>query len=465
MAEDGIIQSIDPRRLITYNGIDQLIDRSEQFPPPISALPPAPPTPPVAPAPTPAPSQRPTQSERITEPASSPPVLPSASSESTIPVRSVDEVSQPDLRQTPPIGSTQPAKSDQSPTAIGSTLGRCLLLEKVGEGGAGSVYRALHRTLNIPVAVKVFRRSVMESGPDTFNQFRAEARLLAQLNHPNVVRVWDFEDDPQYPFLVLEFVEGLTLAELIAHSGRVQPEPCVALMIQVCMGLKAAQQLGIVHRDVKPANVLITRQGDAKLADLGLAVVVAGKLAGDPQLGPSGGLAGTAAYMSPEQALGSQTVDHRSDIYALGATFYHAITGEMPFTGKRTTELLMKQVNETPRAPHVVVPELDPMVTDIIMKMMAKDPNERFANYDELIAKLQELRTRIAQGGLFPPAQQPPSFARQSISSYPGISKTVSDSESRSAGSSMWKAIRRTFSRKKPDDSGGGDTDSSMSGR
>jgi hypothetical protein len=283
---------------------------------------------------------------------------------------------------------------------IGSVLGRCLLLEKVGQGAAGMVFRGIHRSFNIPVAVKVLRANSLEVDAAAFQCFRREAQLLAKLNHPNIVRVWDFEDDPEFPYLVLEYVEGFSLAELIQQSGRLQAHRAVRIVRQTAMGLEAALQLGIIHRDVKPGNILLTRDGNVKLADLGLAVLVA-DLTGTGQR--SEGMAGTAAYMSPEQAASGATVDHRSDIYALGATFYHMLTGHLPFTGRSAMEMLLKHAREPLVPPSEVVPGLDERISKLVVRMMAKKPQDRVQTYAELLAELDQVHQNDDSSGTVNP--------------------------------------------------------------
>ena len=216
-------------------------------------------------------------------------------------------------------------------------------------------------------------------------QLKSEACLLAQLNHSNVVRVWDFEDDASTPYLVLEFIEGMSLGELIRKNGAMRPLQALRIVSQIADGLAAAHRLGIVHRDVKPGNILLAKDGTAKLADLGLAVFVDS----NPSGGSSGqGMAGTVAYMPPEQAMSARTVDHRSDMYALGATFYHLVTGQIPFQGATRMEVILKHAKEPLKPPHEVVPDFPREVSDVIVKMMAKAPADRYQTYDDLLDAL-----------------------------------------------------------------------------
>lgn len=271
---------------------------------------------------------------------------------------------------------------------VGDTLGKCLLTEFLGQGGCCEVYRALHQGLNIPVAVKILRRAQRTGDDQVLKRFHAEAQLLARLDHPNVVRVLDFEGAGSCPYLVLELVQGLSLQELILQSGRLQLERAVAIMLQTLDGLAAAWQLDVVHRDVKPGNILLTRDGTVKLADLGLALSLTGLL-GAQEL--SDDVIGTVIYMSPEQAMSSAQLDHRADIYSLGATFYHALTGQVPFQGKTCQAVLLQQLRENPVTPIELVPEIGAAASDLVLHMLAKDPNHRPQDAAELSDALLRL--------------------------------------------------------------------------
>jgi serine/threonine protein kinase len=280
---------------------------------------------------------------------------------------------------------------------VGRMLGKCLLICQIGQGGAGVVYRAEHQTLNIDVAVKVLRAD--SADPDVRKGLRREARLLARLNHPNVVRLWDFDEASAPPYLVMEYVEGATLAELITLEGAMEAARALALVEQVGRGLAAACELGIVHRDVKPANVLVTPGGQAKLTDLGLALMINSRLSSLARPAVAG-LAGTIAYLAPEQAVAADTADHRADIYSLGSTFYHLVTGRVPFPALTVRDVLRKHASEPPRPPHEVAPGVPKVVSPIILRMLAKDPRDRQQTYAELFAEFQSLRDALESSRL-----------------------------------------------------------------
>jgi tRNA A-37 threonylcarbamoyl transferase component Bud32 len=311
---------------------------------------------------------------------------------------------------TPALPMSLPAAAVATPTppptiGVGSILGRCLIVDVIGKGATGTVFRGVHQTLGIPVAVKIIKADYLAGNAAIYEQFRTEARLLAQLNHPNIVRLWDFEDDPAFPYLVLEHVDGFSAAELIHQCGCLQPDKALRLVQQVTQGLAAAQTLGIVHRDIKPANILITKsEGTAKLADLGLAMVNAGEATGRHPAGGGTGIAGTVAYMPPEQATHSNTVDFRADIYSLGASFYHMLTGQLPHTGRSRMEILLKHATQELTPPHELVPGLAPAFSHVIARMMAKDAAERFASYADLAAALAALEAKPTQAST-PPAK------------------------------------------------------------
>jgi serine/threonine protein kinase len=268
--------------------------------------------------------------------------------------------------------------------AVGDTVGRCLLTEPLGRGSSSAVFRALHQGLNVSVAVKVLQFDAGVAPHHAYEQLRTEARLLAQLSHPHIVRVLDFEEDPAQPYLVLEMIEGPSLSELIRQSGRLSLERTCEVIGQTADGLAAVWELGAVHRDVKPGNILLTRGGAAKLADLGTAVLLEDLASGDELEATTDPVSGTAAYLAPEQFLAPSTVDRRADIYALGATFYEAVTGRRPFDGRSRADVMIKHAKDKPIPPHELVPELGPRISEVLLTMLAKDPDDRYQNVEEL---------------------------------------------------------------------------------
>lgn len=278
--------------------------------------------------------------------------------------------------------------STVSPVQIGSSLGRYLLIERLGQGAVGEVYKALHQGLNIPVAIKLLKPGSHESSQDLCKRLREEARILAQVNHPCILRPIDFDETGEHPYLVMDYVDGGNLAELIDRSGGLRLEQALRIIQQAAEGLAAAHKLGVCHRDIKPANILLTRDGWVRLADFGQAVLV-GQQGGEDK--PPSGLSGTPLYMAPEQFKGGQ-VDPKTDIYSLGATFYHAVAGQPPFEGTNVKQLMYFHLHQQPAPPHELIPELPAKASEVILTMMAKDPDERYESGDDLLLALRELQ-------------------------------------------------------------------------
>jgi serine/threonine protein kinase len=272
-----------------------------------------------------------------------------------------------------------------APPGVGSILGKYELLGRLGRGSTSIVFEGRHRKLQIPVAVKILHWDELANSPQLLRQLVTEAVLLAKLNHPHIVRLWDLEDEGPFPYLVLEYVRGVTLAELIGQKGSVPVPFAFAIIRQAVEGLAEAHKLGVVHRDVKPGNLLLGRDGIVKVADLGLATVVSDRLSRQATEVRGESLpAGTAAFLAPEQAQDPSKVDFRADIYSLGVTLYHALTGQLPFPGRSPAEVIMKHLTQTPAPPRQHVPELSEESSELILRMMAKDPGDRFGSYEEL---------------------------------------------------------------------------------
>ncbi len=229
---------------------------------------------------------------------------------------------------------------------IGTTLGHNRIIEKLGEGGMGVVYRAHDTRLDRDVAIKIVP-DIFAGDPERLARFEREARLLATLSHPNIAAIHGLEEADGKPYLVLELVEGQTLAERL-HKGPLPVEEALDVCRQIAEGLEAAHEKGIIHRDLKPANVKVTPEGKVKILDFGLAKALeearpGGSEAGTPtitaEMTHAGTVMGTPAYMSPEQASG-RAVDRRTDIWAFGCVMYEALTGKRTFPGDSTTDVL-----------------------------------------------------------------------------------------------------------------------------
>lgn len=274
--------------------------------------------------------------------------------------------------------------------AEGDLLGNYELTGLLGTGSTSVVFMGRHRKLLFPVAVKVLDTSTLSHLPALRAQLVSEAIMLAQLNHPNIVRLWDLDDEGPIPYLVLEYVAGGTLADLIRDKGQIPIPYAFAIIRQIVEGLAEAHKLGIVHRDVKPGNFLLGRDGHVKVSDLGLAMVKSEQSRMAAREKKETRPAGTSAYMAPEQALSSEQADFRADIYSLGATFYHLITGRLPYEARSPMEMIMKHLREPIPDPRTYVPELPVEGAELIKRMMAKVPNDRHTTYDEL-------RTSLAQ--------------------------------------------------------------------
>ncbi|MCZ7645211.1 MAG: serine/threonine protein kinase [Planctomycetota bacterium] len=267
-------------------------------------------------------------------------------------------------------------------------LGDFELLDKIGRGAMGSVYRARQTALDRVVAVKVLYPHVAEN-PQLIERFQREARASARLNHPHIVQGIAVGQDEASGFwyFAMEYVDGATLWEILHQTGPLEERRALELARDIAKALECAHKNGIVHRDIKPDNILITREGQPKLADLGLAKLLADEAAAATQ---SGVAVGTPHYMAPEQVAGeTKRIDTRTDIYALGCTLYHLLTGRTPFEGKAATLIMTKQLNELPRPPHELRPGLSAGCSQLVLKMMQKRRSHRFQNPTELLEALE----------------------------------------------------------------------------
>ncbi|HEY5188973.1 MAG TPA: protein kinase [Solirubrobacteraceae bacterium] len=270
-------------------------------------------------------------------------------------------------------------------TLLGTSLnGRYRLEARVGAGGMSTVYRAFDATLERPVAVKLMNREVA-SDSDQLERFRREARAVAQLSHPHIVGVIDAGEDDGRPYIVLEYVEGETLKDRIRRLGRLPVAEAVAYAIEIARALGAAHSRHIVHRDVKPQNVLIDEEGSAKVTDFGIARTLE-----EDGLTVDGRVLGTTDYVSPEQALG-QHVSGQSDLYSLGVVLYEMLTGEVPFKGENQVAVAMKHVREELPDVQLKRPEVSASLAAVVETATAKHEDDRYADDAEMIADLEDV--------------------------------------------------------------------------
>ena len=279
------------------------------------------------------------------------------------------------------------------------TLGQYRLLDELGRGGMGRVYKALHTIMGRVVAIKVISPELVKD-PVAVEWFRREVRASTHLVHPNIVMAYDANEAEGLHFLVMEYVEGVTLDSLVKQSGPLPVEHACALMRQAALGLQHAHEKGMVHRDIKPGNLLIPRPTSdqppdvlVKIVDFGLARLQNKSSNETIQLRPQAGVLGTPDFISPEQSRDIHATDIRSDLYSLGCTFYYALAGRVPFSGETAVEKLIKHLMERPEPLEKVRPEVPSAVAALVSKLMAKDPEKRYQTPAELARELDAWAT------------------------------------------------------------------------
>ncbi len=272
----------------------------------------------------------------------------------------------------------------------GTILGDFEVKRLLGRGGMGQVYLANQTSLNRPVALKVLHPHYL-SRPIYVKRFEAEATAVAKLNHPNIVHVYTIGCLDQVRFIAMEYVEGTNLREYINKKGALDLPLAMSIMRQAGQAIGAAGEVGLVHRDVKPENILLTRKGRAKVADFGLCRDLGADRLHITQPGTT---MGTPLYMSPEQAQG-KPLDHRSDLYSLGVTFYHMLSGEPPFRADSAVALALKHVSEPPVSLRLRRPDIPPDLERLVLKLMAKSPMDRYQSAAEMLADLTKIRASL----------------------------------------------------------------------
>ncbi|HVF53590.1 MAG TPA: Stk1 family PASTA domain-containing Ser/Thr kinase [Actinomycetota bacterium] len=268
---------------------------------------------------------------------------------------------------------------------------RYTLLSKVGSGGMAEVYRARDDLLGREVAVKVLSERFSTDG-SFIQRFRREAQSAANLSHPNIVSLYDFGSDKGTYYIVMELIEGHSLDELIKREGPLQPERAAEIVADVASALDRAHTANVVHRDIKPSNIMITKRGQIKVTDFGIARAMT-SVDGEQTMTQAGMVIGTASYLSPEQAQG-QPVDARSDVYSLGCVLFEALTAQPPFTGDTPLSIAYKHVREHPPAPSELNPDVPEGLDAITLKALAKNPDNRYTSAEEM----REDLTRFLDG-------------------------------------------------------------------
>lgn len=269
---------------------------------------------------------------------------------------------------------------------IGLSLGRYHILEQLGKGGMVNVYMAFDTSLQRKAAVKVILPS-RQQNEKFLERFKREARALAQLTHPNIVGIIDFDDHEGLPYLVMEYLPGGTLKHKL--TGNPMPwQEAAKILAPVARALEYAHQCGIIHRDIKPSNILITESGQPMLADFGIAKILDAEETAD--LTGSGTGVGTPEYMAPEQGMG-RAVDTRTDIYALGIVFYELVTGRKPYEADTPMAVIVKHITEPLPRPRQFVQGLPDIVEETLLKALAKQPDQRFASMGEFASRLEQL--------------------------------------------------------------------------
>ena len=267
---------------------------------------------------------------------------------------------------------------------IGKTISHFKVLEKIGEGGMGVVYKAEDVKLNRTVALKIPPLSVIQD-KDKKARFFREAQTCAALDHPNITRIFEVDEFEGQDFICMEFVDGNTLTKTL-KEGPLEIKDVVEIAIQVCSALSQAHVKNIIHRDIKPDNIMMTEGGEIKVMDFGIA-----KFMDTVTLTKEGEILGTVAYMSPQQAVGDE-IDFRSDIFSLGAVLYELLTGKLPFTGEQPIAIVYSLLNEEPLRIRELRDDVPTELEQIVFKALRKDPRERYRDISEMQKDIESFR-------------------------------------------------------------------------
>jgi serine/threonine protein kinase len=279
----------------------------------------------------------------------------------------------------------EPVSEEATPMAIapGENVGVYRVMTQLGSGGMATVFRAYHPSLDRYVAIKVLHPALKQD-PQFFERFKREARIVANLEHPSIIPVYDFSDHHGEPYLVMRFIEGDTL------KGKMDASPMPAadilkIMRPICQALDYAHKQGVLHRDIKPSNIMVSTDGTVLLTDFGLARMVQ---AGESTLSQDM-MVGTPQYISPEQAQGESQLDGRTDIYSLGVVLYEMLTGRVPFNADTPFATVHDHIYTPLPLPSDINPKISPDVERLLLKALAKDPSDRYTTADDLLRALE----------------------------------------------------------------------------
>ncbi|MBQ8032518.1 MAG: serine/threonine protein kinase, partial [Elusimicrobiaceae bacterium] len=275
---------------------------------------------------------------------------------------------------------------EQNPSLVGQEISGCEILQKVAVGGMGAVYKARHKALDRIVCVKILSPS-LTNDKKAVELFLTEARAIAELEHPNIVQVYNVGKEKGYYFIVMSFIEGKTLSQIVKKQKNIPLSMILDWFEGIFLGLDAAHNKGIIHRDIKPSNILITEEMQPKIVDFGIAK----KVNKDTNSTKTTELAGTAYFIAPEQALG-RDLDTRVDLYSVGASLYYVLTGQFPYNGKNTIDIIQKHINEPVPNPAALRPDIPAWLTGAVQKLMSKKPEDRFQTAKEAYVYFQKMR-------------------------------------------------------------------------
>jgi eukaryotic-like serine/threonine-protein kinase len=265
-------------------------------------------------------------------------------------------------------------------------IGKYTITEKIGDGGSSIIYKGTHSILHLPVAIKMLKHE-LAMDPDFIEIFSNEAKIIAQLNHPQIVRVYDIEELYHTVFIVMEYLEGVSLRQMLDNTKKIPLTKTLDIILQACYGLEYAHKYGIIHQDINPRNIFVQPDGSVKIFDFGLACRIG-------SVDTNFLFPGTIYYISPEQIKGDP-VDERSDIYSLGITVYEMLTGTLPFSGDEMKALVNWHLNEEIHDTRATLPDLPDEMHTFFMRSIRKDPRARFNNVSEVIGMLKPLSEKL----------------------------------------------------------------------